>query len=157
MESYDFRFQMPPEQREEHDYSPDEDETKDDLALISNDKKQSKGPEETLGWAERKLHWFKVKQNKRILITASSILLSVGSLGLIVTSAVRFALIKSQSFQDVVLNLYYLFFGVVLIIAQLQLQWTTLNFRFLNYHWGRGLFCIFLASMSCSSSGEAFL
>jgi len=59
--------------------------------------------------------------------------------------------------QEVMLNLYYLFFGVLLIIAQLQLQWMTRNFRFMNYHWGRCLFCIFLGSMSCTSSGEAFV
>ena len=33
----------------------------------------------------------------------------------------------------------------------------TLNFRFLNYHWGKALFSVFLASMSCTSSGEAFV
>ena len=59
--------------------------------------------------------------------------------------------------QEVVLNIYYLFFGVLLVITQLQLQYITRNFRFLNYHWGKSLFSVFLASMSCSSSGEAFV
>ena len=59
--------------------------------------------------------------------------------------------------QEVILNIYYLFFGVLLVITQLQLQYITRNFRFLNYHWGKSLFSVFLASMSCSSSGEAFV
>ena len=43
----------------------------------------------------------------------------VGALGLIIMSAIRFALIKSQSMQEVILNIYYLFFGILLVITQL--------------------------------------
>jgi hypothetical protein len=47
----------------------------------------------------------------------------VGSLGLIVTSSLRFAFVKAQSFQEVMMNIYYLALGVLLVVAQLQLKW----------------------------------
>jgi len=81
----------------------------------------------------------------------------VGALGMIVMSAIRFSLIKSQTVHEVILNGYYLFFGIVLVVAQLKLQWLTDNFRFLNYHWGRFVFMLFLASMTCTSTGEPFV
>jgi cyanate permease len=48
-----------------------------------------------MSWSERKLHWFNKKQNKRALIITSMVLMLVGAFGMILTSAIRFALIKS--------------------------------------------------------------
>ena len=57
------------------------------------------------------------QQNKRTLIFVSKLLFLVGSLGLICVSALRFTIVDSETIHDVLMNFYYLFFGVVLVVA----------------------------------------
>mmetsp|Transcript_5557 Transcript_5557/g.3927 ORF Transcript_5557/g.3927 Transcript_5557/m.3927 type:complete len:85 (+) Transcript_5557:324-578(+) len=81
----------------------------------------------------------------------------VGSLGLITISALRFTLVESETFHDVVLNIYYMIIGIVLALSQMNIKRIRKNFRLLNYYWGRGIFCFFLASISFSESVEVYL
>ena len=55
------------------------------------------------------------------------------------------------------MNFYFMFFGVVLALQQLGLKSIKRNFRFLNYHWGKCLFCLFIAFASCSNSQNQIL
>jgi hypothetical protein len=45
----------------------------------------------------------------------------VGALGMIIMSAIRFALVKADTVHEVLMNGYYLFFGIVMVVAQLKL------------------------------------
>ena len=119
LQSYEARFKLRSDnsepKNEADDFSIDEEDlaTDDEKALVNNNVQGGK----KLNWAERKLHWFKKRQNKRGMIITSTILMLVGSLMLILTAAIRFTMVRAESTQEVMLNLYYLFFGVLLIIA----------------------------------------
>ena len=49
------------------------------------------------------------------------------------------------------MDFYFLFFGIILALQQLNLKIVSRNFRFLNYHWGKALFCNFIACASLSN------
>ena len=55
------------------------------------------------------------------------------------------------------MNCYYLFFGVIVALMQLNVASVINSFRFLNYYWGKGLFCLFLASLAMSNSEDMFI
>jgi hypothetical protein len=74
-----------------------------------------------------------------------------GALGLIVVAALRFTTIGTQTVHQAILNFYYLFFGVVLVLTQLHFHRVVDLFRFLNYYWGKCVFCFFLASLAFSN------
>lgn len=80
-----------------------------------------------------------------------------GSIGLIVIAALRFTAVEMTSIRAAIMNFYFLFFGLVVGLHQLGLQRMVDKFRFLNYHWGRCLFCLFLASMAFSNKEELFV
>ena len=44
-----------------------------------------------------------------------------GAVGLIVISALRFTTVSTASVKDAILNLYYLFFGVLIALTQFNL------------------------------------
>ncbi len=50
------------------------------------------------------------------------------------------------------MNFYFLFFGVLLAMQQAGMRYIKRNFRFLNYHWGKALFCVFVAQASLSNN-----
>ena len=81
----------------------------------------------------------------KLLFLASSIIL-------VTVGALRFMVIDSQSIHEVIMNFYFLFFGVVLALLQLNVRCIKRDFRFLNYHWGKALFCCFVAFASTSNS-----
>ena len=80
-----------------------------------------------------------------------------GALGLIVIAALRFTSVASQGMHQAIMNCYYIFFGVVVALTQLNVASVVNAFRFLNYYWGKGLFCLFLASISLANSQDAFI
>ena len=45
-----------------------------------------------------------------------------GSIGLIVIAALRFTIVNQQSVHEAILNFYYLFFGVVTALSQLNFK-----------------------------------
>ena len=55
------------------------------------------------------------------------------------------------------MNFYYLFFGVLLALQQLGLKRIKRNLRFLNYYWGKALFCLFIGSVSLSNRQNSAL
>ena len=59
--------------------------------------------------------------------------------------------------HDTIMNFYFLFFGVVLALQQLGLKSIKRNFRFLNYHWGKAIFCTFIATASLSNPQNQIL
>jgi len=95
LQSYEARFKLKnDDQKDEADeFSPDENdiETGDEKAILNGNNTN----ERKLSWAERKLHWFNKRQNKRAMIITSSVLMLVGALGLIITSAIRFSLVRA--------------------------------------------------------------
>lgn len=74
-----------------------------------------------------------------------------GAVGLIIIAVLKFVLIGSSSFEDCVLGLYYLLFGIVTGLIQLGFKKINNMFRFINYHWGECIYSFFLASLSFSS------
>ena len=58
-------------------------------------------------------------------------MLLAGALGLIVISALRFTIIASQSVHEAIFTVYYLMFGVVLALCQLNIKFMNRNFRFI--------------------------
>lgn len=79
-----------------------------------------------------------------------------GAIGLIVIAILRFTAVNTPTIHDAIINLYHFFFGLIIILAQMNVHKVVDNFRFLNYYWGKCLFCFFLASMSFSNKTESF-
>ena len=79
------------------------------------------------------------------MFLASSILL-------ISVAALRFTVVEMQSMHETIMNFYFLFFGIVLALHLIGLKSVKRNFRFLNYHWGKAGFCMFVASASLSNT-----
>ena len=71
-----------------------------------------------------------------------------GSILLILISAIRFTVEKNKTVHDFVVNSCYLTVGVITGMSQMQYRSFNYNFRFLSYHWGKLLMCLFLASVS---------
>ena len=76
---------------------------------------------------------------------------------LVSVAALRFTVIELQSAHDAIMNFYFLFFGVILTLQQLGLKSIKRNFRFLNYHWGKACFCIFVTTTSLSNAQNQLL
>ena len=72
-------------------------------------------------------------------------------------AAFRFAIVKHQSVHEVIINLYLLLLGVIISISQLQLVSFERNLRFLNYHWGKALICLFITSTLLSNRQNLLL
>ena len=70
---------------------------------------------------------------------------------LIAVSALRFTFVDMQSMHEVFMNFYFLFFGVILALQQLGLKRIKRNLRFLNYNWGKAVFCLFIGCISLSN------
>jgi hypothetical protein len=66
-------------------------------------------------------------------------------------------MVNTVSVQAAIINFYFLFFGVTLALTQLNIHKIVDKFRFLNYHWGKSLFSLFLASMSFNNKEEMFV
>jgi len=79
-----------------------------------------------------------------LLFLASSVLL-------ISVAALRFTVVNMQSVHEAIINFYFMFFGVVLALQQLNIKWIKRNFRFLNYYWGKSAFSMFIAFASLSN------
>ncbi len=45
-----------------------------------------------------------------------------GALGLVIVAALRFTVVLTESIHDAILNFYYLFFGIVLVLTQLNVH-----------------------------------
>ena len=73
------------------------------------------------------------------------------SIMLIAVAALRFTVIEQQSFHEGIMDFYFLFFGIIVALQQLGLKSIKRNFRFLNYHWGKAIFCNFIACASLSN------
>ncbi|CDW89987.1 UNKNOWN [Stylonychia lemnae] len=99
----------------------------------------------------------KREKRKRRLQYLTKSLFFGGSIGLIIISALRFTAVQEQTVHEAIMDFYYLFFGVVVALSQLNVHKVADQFRFLNYYWGKGIFCMFLASISFSNKEEAFV
>ena len=71
---------------------------------------------------------------------------------LIAVAALRFTVVEVQSVHEGILDFYFLFFGIVVALQQLGLKTIKRNFRFLNYYWGKAIFCSFIACASLSNT-----
>ena len=74
------------------------------------------------------------------------------SIMLIAVSALRFMVMEQQTMHEIIMNFYFLFFGILLALQQLNLKMMQRNFRFLFYHWGKTVFCFFIGCMSLSNT-----
>eukprot|EP00347_Sterkiella_histriomuscorum_P012644 403367780 len=99
----------------------------------------------------------KREKRKRRLQYVTKCLFFGGAVGLVVIAALRFTAVEGQSIHSAIMNCYYLFFGVITALTQLNVHKVADQFRFLNYYWGKGIFSLFLASISFSNKEEAFL
>ena len=95
-----------------------------------------------------------IKQNLKLI---SSALFISGAIGMIVVGAIRFSELEQQSVHDVILNFYFLFLGIVLAFHEFDVRCAVSNFRFLQYHWGKSILCIFLCSISFSNNQQTFI
>lgn len=94
----------------------------------------------------------KMKRYKSTCERIGKLLFLTSAVLLISVSALRFTVVDMQSMHEAIMNFYFLFFGVVLALQQLGIRYIKRNFRFLNYHWGKSLFCMFIAFASLSNS-----
>ena len=76
---------------------------------------------------------------------------------LISVAALRFTVINVQSAHEAIMSFYFLFFGIVLVLQQLGLRSIKRNFRFLNYHWGKASFSMFVGLCHLSNGQNQFL
>lgn len=112
---------------------------------------------------KRKMNKLKKKEAKKIKRYKSTFqqIVKVTFLGssilLISVAALRFTIVDLQSVHEAIMNFYFLFFGIVLVLQQLGLQVIKRNFRFLNYYWGKSVFCMFIGFSSLSNSQNQIL
>lgn len=97
------------------------------------------------------------EKRKRSLLYISRFMFLGGAFGLLVIGVLRFTAVDTPTVHEAILNLYYLFFGCLILLTQLHVHKVVDAFRFLNYYWGKSLFCFFLASLSFSNKMESFL
>ena len=76
---------------------------------------------------------------------------------MIVVGGIRMSEMEQQSVHDVILNFYFLFLGVILAFHEFEVKGVIKNFRFLQYHWGKALLCLFLCSISFSNTSQTFI
>ena len=76
---------------------------------------------------------------------------------MIAVSSLRFSVIEMQGVHAAILNFYFLLLGVMTALSQIDVKIISRNFRFINYHWGKALFCLFLVSISMSDQEDTFL
>ena len=86
----------------------------------------------------------------------SRVMFLVGALALIAVSCMRFTMVRVQTVHQAILNVYYLFLGVLVGLSQLNFVCLRRRFRFMFYHWGKAFFCIFLSSMTISNTGDPY-
>ena len=113
-------------------------------ASTGNKRRKKKGKKETDAEKKQRYTHTCAYVGKMLFLASSILLVTVG--------AIRFMFIDSQSIHEVIMNFYFLFFGVVLALLQLNVRFIKRDFRFLNYHWGKALFCCFIAFSSTSNS-----
>ena len=94
----------------------------------------------------------KMKKYKSTFQHVIKIAFLASAISLIAVAALRFTVIEVQSTHEAILNFYFLFFGIVVALQQLGLKTIKRNFRFLNYYWGKAIFCAFIACASLSNS-----
>jgi hypothetical protein len=121
------------------DYSTDEEDDTQGKKTKSGKKKQSKA------------YKAKMKRYKTTTAYVSKFLLLAAAILLIAVSALRFTVVDMQNTHEAIMNFYFLFFGVILAMQQSGMRYVKRNFRFLNYYWGKALFCVFVAQASLSN------
>ena len=94
---------------------------------------------------------------KRNLQMISSALFISGAVGMIIVGAIRFSEMDQQTVHDVILNFYFLFIGVILAFHEFEVACVVSGFRFLQYHWGKCILCLFLCSISFSNNEQTFI
>ena len=62
------------------------------------------------------------ERRKRNLQYVTKFMFFGGALGLIVIAALRFTTVNTQTVHNAILNFYYLFFGIVLVLSQMNIQ-----------------------------------
>lgn len=80
----------------------------------------------------------------------------VGAILLVLLGVSRFmsGLITSPS--EFILSIYYFIFGVILVLAELQLPFIMRYITFLYYSWGKALLDFFIGSLCFSFSGNVY-
>jgi len=73
--------------------------------------------------------------------------LSVVGLWLFLTSILTF------SFSDLIVGFYLIIGGIIVILAELQFKWFISRLNFLGHHFGRGVFYIFVGSLTFAVFG----
>ena len=131
------------------------DESDNDLGDYSTEEEEWYGSAGAKGKRSRKDA--KADKNTKLRYTATcayvgKLLFLVSSALLIAVAAMRFTIVDMQSMHEAIMNFYFMFFGVVLAMLQLNVKRIKREFRFLNYHWGKALFCLFIAFASMSNS-----
>lgn len=84
-----------------------------------------------------------------------------GAVFLLLIAFSRFFFVQHDSVHEVFLDIYYLLFGVLVIYHSFSTNEdpnvVQRNFRILNYHWGKCLYCLFLSSMAFMEEIQSFL
>ena len=75
---------------------------------------------------------------------------------MIAIAILKFTAVSTSSVHEAIIDCYYLFFGIVTVLSQLNFKRISDQFRFINYYWGKALFSLFLASLSFSGQTQSF-
>jgi len=100
---------------------------------------------------------YRQEKRKQTLLYVTKFMFIGGALGLLLISFLRFTAVDTPTVHEAILNFYYLFFGIIMLLSQCNVHKVVDQFRFLNYYWGKCLFSLFLASMSFSNKTESFV
>ena len=73
---------------------------------------------------------------------------------LLIFAIVRIAFIESETFTGFMISVYWVIFGVIFILVELNVKKSRMWFNFLNSSLGKGLFHVFLF-LSCFGSGAS--
>jgi hypothetical protein len=80
-----------------------------------------------------------------------------GACALVGLSILKLLTVDAASLHEVIMNLYVGFLGFLTLAINLNMQKVQDQFRFMNYYWGKAIFCLFLASMAFSSKVDTFI
>ncbi len=92
-----------------------------------------------------------VQFNYPCLIKFSKFFHAAGAVLLFVISIIKFAQFNFQT-TEFILTIYYIFFGILIILVELGLGRVLDNFHFMRFAFGKMLFAIFMAGITFTLS-----
>ena len=99
----------------------------------------------------------KLEKRRRRILYISKFLFISGAIGLIALAVIRFIFVDTNSIHAAIMNLFFIFFGVIIALHSFGLQKLQDQFRFINYHSGKCILSFVLSSMAFSKDQELFM